>query len=83
MEYKRVLSDDEMKILENDLLDVKDWIDKAIEGKINNCKKRIEKDIVQKGKIQELVKLDHDLVKAFLKQPDYKCRKDREAEVKK
>lgn len=78
MEYKRILTDDEMKILENDLLDVTDWINKAIEGKIHNCKKRIEKEIVQKGKIQDLVKLDHDLVKAFFKQPDYKCRKDRE-----
>ena len=38
--YTRVITDEEQKILENDLLDVVDWINKAIEGKINNCLKR-------------------------------------------
>ena len=30
MEYKRTLTDDEVSILNNDLLDIKDWIDKAV-----------------------------------------------------
>lgn len=38
--YTRTITDAEQKILEHDLLDIKDWIDKAIQGKINNCAKR-------------------------------------------
>ena len=40
IEYKRIITTEEEKILLNDLLDIKDWIDKAIDGKINNCLKR-------------------------------------------
>lgn len=41
--YERVITDEEQMILENDILDVKDWIDKAIEGKIAQCSKRLAK----------------------------------------
>ena len=40
------ISDDDKIALDNDLLDVDDWIQQAIAGKINNCKKsRINKII--------------------------------------
>lgn len=66
--YHRSLTDEEMAILENDLLDVKDWIDKAIEGKINNCRKRILKAIlVGELDLTVLAKIDPNPVKAFLK----------------
>lgn len=39
-EYKRIITDEEQKMLEHDLFDIKDWIDKAIDGKVNNCMKR-------------------------------------------
>jgi hypothetical protein len=35
------MSELEKKILEEHLLDVQGWIEKAIEGKINQCRKRI------------------------------------------
>ena len=38
---KRTLSSTEESVLKNDLLDVQDWVDKAIDGKVNNCKKRM------------------------------------------
>ena len=43
MRYERDFTELEQKILEHDLLDVKDWINKAIEGKINQCMKRLIK----------------------------------------
>ena len=35
------ISDSDMKCLQNDLLNIEDWINEAIQGKINNCKKRL------------------------------------------
>jgi hypothetical protein len=40
IKYERIITDEEQKYLAHDLLDIKEWIDKAIEGKINNCMKR-------------------------------------------
>ena len=37
----------EKKILEDHLLDVQDWIEKAVLGKISNCKKRIVRSHTQ------------------------------------
>lgn len=42
MEYTRKFTDAEVKCLEHDLMDIKDWIDKAIDGKIAKCKERYE-----------------------------------------
>ena len=75
------LSDDDVKCLENDLLDIQDWCEKALIGKVNNCKKRM----VNQG-IQELRKAgqpvpadDMEVVKAVMAQPGYMNRKQREA----
>ena len=38
---KRTLSTTEESVLRNDLFDVQNWVDEAINGKINNCKKRM------------------------------------------
>ena len=38
---KRTLSSTEEAVLKNDLLDVQNWVDLAISGKVNNCKKRM------------------------------------------
>ena len=38
---KRTLSTTEESVLRNDLLDIQAWVDSAINGKINNCKKRM------------------------------------------
>ena len=31
------INDTDQKCLKNDLLDIDDWVQKAVEGKINNC----------------------------------------------
>ena len=38
---KRTLTATEESVLKNDLADVQDWADKAIDGKVANCKKTI------------------------------------------
>ena len=35
------ISDIDVLALKNDLLDIDDWVQKAVVGKINNCKKRM------------------------------------------
>ena len=35
------ISDTDVTALSNDLLDIDDWVQKAVLGKINNCKKRM------------------------------------------
>jgi hypothetical protein len=83
IEYTRIITDEEQKILENDLIDIKDWIDKAIEGKINNCFKRaaIAYDELAKKENIELVPVKSDLkVKELFKHVKYKNRQQREIE---
>ena len=36
-----VISDIDVLALKSDLLDIDDWVQKAIAGKVNNCKKRM------------------------------------------
>ena len=38
---KRTITATEETVLLNDLLDIQDWYDKAINGKIHNCKVRM------------------------------------------
>ena len=83
--YTRVITDEEQKILENDLLDVVDWINKAIEGKINNCLKRaaLQFDQFAKQENMDMVPAKTELkVKALFDHPKYKNRVEREKEVK-
>ena len=37
----RTLTTTEEQVLNDSLLDIQDWVDKAIDGKVNNCKTRM------------------------------------------
>ncbi len=80
--YERILTDDEQKYLEHDLLDIKDWIDKAIIGKINNCMKRLAKAeqerLMQIGVDMIPAKLE-SLCKSAFNSKDYKNRQERDS----
>ncbi len=81
--YTRIITDEEQKCLENDLLDITDWINKAIEGKINNCAKRAAKQYDELAKAEELATVPtQDAAKreALFAHPEYKNRTAREAE---
>ena len=70
------------KILLNDLLDIDDWVQQAVVGKINNCKKRmaIEATAVLKADpdVETMPATDDGLIAALLASDDYKNRAARE-----
>ena len=77
------LTDEEVQILHNDLLDIKDWIDKAIEGKIANCRKRAAKQYEELAKAEDLDMVpakEHLKVAALFAHPKYKNRTQRDNE---
>lgn len=81
MDYKYTLSNLEIQILNHDLLDIKDWIDKAIEGKINSCRKRVAMEYRQKAKElgERMVPVsDVDCVTAYFSNPSYMNREQRD-----
>lgn len=67
--YTRILTDEEMDILNNELPNVAEWINQAIAAKINKCRKRIVQTIVQEERdLTELAKIDTNPVRAFLQE---------------
>ena len=70
------------KILLNDLLDIDDWVQKAVVGKINNCKKRmaVQATAVLKADsdVETMPATDDGLIAALLARDDYKNRAARE-----
>jgi hypothetical protein len=77
------ISDHNEKVLLNDLLDVDDWIQKAVIGKINNCSKRMSTEATAALKadpsVETMPATDEGLQKALLARDDYKTRAERDA----
>ena len=71
------------KILLNDLLDIDDWVQLAVLGKINNCKKRMAAQATTILKADDSVATmpatDDGLIDALLARGDYKNRAARDA----
>jgi len=80
------ISDADEKAMLNDLLDIDDWVQKAVVGKINNCKKRmaIEATAVLKAdaSVETMPATDNGLITALLARDDYKNRAERDAAKK-
>jgi hypothetical protein len=81
---KRTLSSTEEAVLKNDLLDVQDWVDKAIDGKINNCKKRMINEWLPKlyadDSVDSIPAGEDEIVAMVVARDDYKNRAARDAE---
>jgi len=79
---KRTLTTTEESVLKNDLLDIQDWATKAIDGKINNCKKRMIAEWTPKlmaDSSVESIPADEDkLIELIVARDDYKNRVERE-----
>ena len=77
------ISDINAKILLNDLLDIDDWVQKAVVGKINNCKKRMAQEATTTLKadasVETMPATDEGLIAALLARDDYKTRAERVA----
>ena len=81
---KRTLTTTEESVLKNDLLDIQDWVDGAINGKVNNCKKRMITEWMPKLYADESVSsipaTEDEIVAMIVARDDYKSREDRDAE---
>ena len=81
---KRTLSSTEEAVLKNDLLDVQDWVDKAVDGKVNNCKKRMIAEWMPKlyadDSVSSIPANEDEIVAMIVARDDYKDRVARDAE---
>ena len=81
---KRTLSSTEESVLKNDLLDVQDWVDKAIDGKVNNCKKRMITEWLPKlyadSSVTSIPATENEIVALIVSRSDYKDRAARDLE---
>ena len=78
-----IIDDTDQKCLKNDLLDINDWVQKAVEGKINNCWKRFQRSWTQKLMNDEsftdaIPSNKEDFVNLITARPDYRNRTQRE-----
>jgi len=76
------LSDADMKSLQNDILNIEDWINGAIAGKIVACKKRLLDEWTPKLMADPAVHTipgnEAALINVITQHPDYLDRSDRE-----
>ena len=77
------INDLDEKIMLNDLLGIDDWVQAAVLGKINNCKKRMagQASAVLKAdaSVETMPATDDGLITALLARDDYKNRAERDA----
>ena len=82
---KRTLTTTEESVLKNDLLDVQDWVTKAVDGKVNNCKKRMIAEWTPKlmadDSVSSIPANEDELIAMILARDDYKNRVARDAEA--
>ena len=79
------INDTDQKIMKNDLLDINDWVQKAVDGKKNNTWKRFQQEWTTKLINDEtftdpIPSNKTDFVNLVTARPDYKDRATREAE---
>ena len=81
---KRTLTATEESVLKNDLLDVQDWVTKAIDGKVSNCKKRMIAEWMPKlyadDSVSSIPASEDEIVAMIVARDDYKDRAARDAE---
>ena len=80
------ISDHNEKVLLHNILDIDDWVQAAVVGKINNCSKRManEASTVLKAddSVETMPATNEGLQKALLARSDYKNRAARDKAAK-
>jgi len=81
------VDDTDQKCLKNDLLDIDDWIQQAVNGKINNCWKRMQTEWTTKLMNDEsytdpIPSNKTDFVNLVTGRSDYKNRSGQDADNK-
>lgn len=76
------ITDKEVKILKDSILDIEEWVNNAVQGKINNCKKRlIDRELVKAAKEGVSIPSNEDqMIDAITNRKNYKDRKTRDEE---
>ena len=77
------VDDTQQAILKNDLLDINEWVQGSMTGKINNCWKRMQQEWTTKlmndsSFTDPIPSNQADFVKLVLARSDYKNRKARD-----
>ncbi len=76
------ISDDDKTVLDHTLLDIKEWIQGAVDGKIHTCRCRMAMETTELLKadktVHEMPATDIGLVKALTMRSDYKNRRQKE-----
>lgn len=81
MKYEIEISDINTTILLHDLADIKDWVDKAIAGKIAHCRKRMAFKYREIAKVEGMPSIpvsDEECAKCLCSRKDYINRAARE-----
>ena len=80
----KTISTTEESVLKNDLLDIQDWWDNALAGKINNCKKRMIQEwnpkLMADPEVEAIPANEDDFIALVVARDDYKNRVERDAE---
>ena len=80
------IDDTDQKCMKNDLLDLDQWVQDAVTGKVNNCWKRFQQEWTTKLMEDEsftdaIPSNKTDFVNLVTARPDYKDRTTRDAEA--
>ena len=81
------INDTDEKLMKNDLLDLDQWVQDAVNGKKNNCWKRFQQEwttkLMNDANFTDPIESDKDkFVAQVLAHADYKDRATKEAEAK-
>ena len=82
------IDDTDQKVLKNDLLDIDDWVQEAVSGKINSCWKRMQNNwttkLINDSSFTDSIPSNKtDFVALITSRSDYKNRIVRDVEDKK
>ena len=81
---KRTLTSVEESVLMHDILDANEWVVSALNGKINNVKKRMLEEARQvlyaDESVTQIPASDDEIITMYVARDDYKNRAERAAE---
>jgi len=82
--YTVTISSADESALNNDLLDINSWIQEAVAGKINNCKKRMVNEWQPKlfadETLESMPATADGIIALVIARDDYKTRSERDTE---
>ena len=80
-----IITDADLLVLNNDLMDADDWVMKAVAGKVNSCRKRMVRQwvpvLLNDPSIESIPGDVDSLIAMIVARPDYKNRAEKELET--